>query len=274
MQLYDYMPKMGIIGLGFVGNAIYESMNTEYFIKVVDVDPQKSTHAIEDLKDCEAIFICVPTPQADDGFCDTSILENILTKLKYYKGPIISKCTAPPAFYKKLGEKYSNLIHSPEFLTAANAINDYRLGTFAIIGGSVKAYMNEAERIIRKGQRSLRSVVHCNVEEAALAKYGINTFLATKVLFMNELYMLCEKTGVDYQKVANLMSIDLRVGQSHMKVPGPDGFGFAGMCFPKDTSALYHYALSQGYDMEHMKNVIETNKKFRNIDVDELKLYK
>lgn len=260
---------IGIIGYGFVGSAIAKSMEYTWdSVRIVDTNPEKATHKINELEDCDAVFVCVPTPQADDGVCDTSILEEVLENLLYYKGPIISKCTAPPSLYKKLGEKYNNLVHSPEFLTAANAVRDYAQGTFAIIGGSTKAYRNEAERVIRLGQTNLKKVVHCSVEEAALAKYGINTFLATKVVFMNEMYLLCKQTGVNYEAVANLINLDSRIGTSHMKVPGADGLGFAGMCFPKDTSALYHYALSEGYEMEHMKNVIETNKKLRNIDVE------
>lgn len=261
----NFLPTYGIVGLGFVGSAVKHSMQGRANIKVVDVDPTKSSHSIDQLIDCEGVFVCVPTPQADDGVCDTSALEDVLTKLEYYTGPIISKCTAPPAFYKKLSEKYINLIHAPEFLTAANAKQDYILGTFAMIGGSSSAFRGEAERIIRIGQKNLKDVRHCSVEEAALAKYGINTFLATKIVFMNEMYLLCEKTGVDFDKVAELIKLDSRIGSTHMKVPGPDGFGFAGMCFPKDTSALYHYAKSNGIEMEHMRNVIEVNKKLRNI---------
>jgi UDPglucose 6-dehydrogenase len=271
---------IGIVGYGFVGSAIAKSMgmNLDFgwgiSTKIVDINPEKSTHKIDELGDCDAVFVCVPTPQGENGVCDTSILEGILENLLYFKGPIISKCTAPPTLYKKLGEKYINLVHSPEFLTAANAEQDYANGQFAIIGGSSKAFRNEAERIIRQGQRNLQYVRHCSIEEAALAKYGINTFLATKVVFMTELYLLCQQTGINYDTVANLITLDPRIGNSHMKVPGQDGFGFAGMCFPKDTSALYHLALAEGYEMEHMKNVIETNKKFRNIEVDEAKLYK
>lgn len=259
------LPTYGIVGLGFVGSAVENSMRSMTNIKVVDIDPEKSTHTIDQLGDCEGIFVCVPTPQADDGVCDTSALEDVLTKLEYYKGPIISKCTAPPAFYKKLSEKYINLIHAPEFLTAANAMQDYILGTFAMIGGSSEEFRAEAERIIKIGQKSLKEIRHCSVEEAALAKYGINTFLATKIVFMNELYLLCKKTGVDFDTVIDLIKLDSRIGTTHMRVPGQDGFGFAGMCFPKDTSALYHYAKSNDVEMEHMKSVIEVNKKLRKI---------
>ena len=145
--------------------------------------------------------------------------------------------------YTKLAKQYPYLIHAPEFLTAANAKHDYQYGKFAVIGGSgIPHYMDEAERIIRIGQSNLITVAHVTIEEAALMKYGINTFLATKIVFMNELFILCSKLERDDNTISGLMKLDSRIGSTHMKVPGQDGLGFDGMCFPKDTSALLKYA--------------------------------
>lgn len=238
--------KIGIIGLGFVGGAIKESMS-HLWIEPVIIDPAKGhTGTYNDLKDADGVFICVPTPQDADGTCDTGPLESVLAELKAinYRGVIISKCTAPPNTYEKLGDEFPNLVHAPEFLTAANAVGDYADGKFAIIGGSVKAYMIEAERIIRLGQQSLNDQIqYCRIGEAALAKYAINTFLATKVIFMNELHGIATASGLDYDKIISMVKMDSRIGRSHMQVPGPDGaFGFGGACFPKDSSALLKYA--------------------------------
>jgi UDPglucose 6-dehydrogenase len=244
------MNKIGIIGLGFVGGAIKASMDgRDWEIDLVLVDPAKGeTGTYADLKDCDGVFVCVPTPQDADGTCDTGPLESVLANLKAinYQGAIISKCTAPPTTYERLGKDFPNLVHAPEFLTAANAVQDYARGTFAIIGGSVKAYLKEAERIIRLGQESLGdNVQFCSIGEASLAKYTINTFLATKVVFMNELHGIAVASGLDYDKIMSMVKMDKRIGTSHMQVPGPDGaFGFGGACFPKDTSALLKYAES------------------------------
>jgi len=240
--------KIGIIGLGFVGGAILQSTaHREPFIELVLVDPAKGeTGTYADLKDADGVFVCVPTPQDADGTCDTGPLESVLSNLKSidYQGVIISKCTAPPHTYEKLNEQFPNLVHAPEFLTAANAVQDYINGRFCIIGGRVKAYLREAERIIRIGQENLNDqVVCCTIGEAALAKYAINTFLATKVIFMNELHGIAVASGLDYNKIMKMVKMDDRIGNSHMQVPGPDGhFGFGGACFPKDTSALLKYA--------------------------------
>jgi UDPglucose 6-dehydrogenase len=253
-------PKIGIVGLGFVGSAIAESMDGIANLVLVDKDTTKGSHTFKDLADCEGVFVCVPTPMQDDGKCDTSILEYVLEKLKDYKGVIISKCTAPPDVYTQLNELYPNLVHSPEFLTAANAFQDYMNGKFAIIGGKISAYRREAERIIRSTQSSLEAVEHCSIAEAAVAKYTINSFLATKVVFMNEMYQVANAAGLEYKNIAKLVSLDPRIGDSHLKVPGPDGsLGFGGMCFPKDTAALLKYAESVDVNLNVLDAAVKKN---------------
>jgi nucleotide sugar dehydrogenase len=255
--------KIGIIGLGFVGNAIKESMDSFYCDSVlVDKDQSKGKNKFTDLLECDGVFICVPTPENSDGTCDTSILENVLIKLFNinYHGVIISKCTAPPNVYQQLNEKYLNLVHVPEFLTAANAVRDYAEGTFAIIGGKVDAYKREAERIIKLSQPSLENVFFCSIGEASLAKYAINCFMSTKVIFMNELKQLADKCNLDYDKISAMIKADKRVGKSHMQVPGPDGlYGFGGACFPKDTAALLKFAEKMNISMNVLDAAVKKN---------------
>lgn len=238
--------KIAIVGMGFVGGAIHNSLIDNKNVELLAIDPMKGWNATyDDVKNFDAVFVCVPSPQSADGTADTSILESVLDQLSQvnFNGVIISKVTAPPNVYQRLQESYINLVHAPEFLTAANANDDYLHGSFAIIGGSTTAYRNEAERIIRTSQTGIHSVVHCSIGEASLAKYTINSFLATKVIFMNEMAKIATSGGMDWQKVASAIRQDSRIGHSHLQVPGPDGqYGFGGMCFPKDTSALLKYA--------------------------------
>ena len=263
--------KIAIIGLGFVGNAIHSSLefwadeyiNSKHEYKISVIDPAKGfTTSYEDIADHDAVFVCVPSPQSADGTADTSILESVLHELykASYKGVIISKVTAPPNVYQRLQQVYPNLVHAPEFLTAANAKDDYKNGKFSIIGGAVSAYRNEAERIIRLSQRGLEDVVHCSIQEASLAKYTINSFLATKVIFMNEMYSLATSTGSDWSVIRKLISLDPRIGSSHTQVPGPDdSFGFGGMCFPKDTNALLKYAEQSEIDISVLDAAVKKN---------------
>jgi UDPglucose 6-dehydrogenase len=254
--------KVGIVGMGFVGGAIDKAMR-QGFCSVVAVDPPKGyLNTYRDLLECEGVFVCVPSPQDDDGTCDTSILEDVLANLNKinYQGVIISKCTAPPDVYERLNNLYPNLVHAPEFLTAANANRDYANAKWSIIGGSICAYRHEAERIIKLTQSGLEIIKFCSIGDAALAKYAINSFLATKVIFMNELYQLAEKAGLNYDVVTNLIKQDDRIGDSHMRVPGTDGsLGFGGYCFPKDTSALLKYAEQVKAPLNVLESAVKKN---------------
>jgi len=255
--------KVGIIGMGFVGSAIADSMSPG-FCDVVAVDPAKGfTNTYKDLLDCDGVFVCVPSPQDEDGTCDTSILEDVLDNLAKinYQGVVISKCTAPPDIYEQLNAQYPNLIHAPEFLTAAKAKEDYINGKFAMIGGRVGAYQREAERLIRIGQQGLGdNVVHCTIGEAALAKYAINSFMSTKVVFMNELYQLAKAMNLNYDNVAGMIRMDRRIGSSHLQVPGPDGsFGFGGACFPKDTTAMLKFAEQHNVALNVLDAAVKKN---------------
>ena len=256
-----YLNKIGIIGLGFVGGAVASSFSLSVTdVVIVDTEPAKCFGTYEDLMSCEGIFVCVPSPSLEDGRCDTSILESVLEKLKGYEGVIISKTTAPASKYEELNKLYPNLVHNPEFLTAANANEDYLNQEFAIIGGKIKAYVTEAERIIRLSLPSLQVVHHCSIGEASLAKYAINCFLATKVVFMNEIQQLTTAAGLDYNRIAGMITHDPRIGRSHMRVPGPDGsYGFGGACFPKDTAALLKYAEGLGINLNTLDAAVKKN---------------
>jgi nucleotide sugar dehydrogenase len=254
------MIKIGIVGLGFVGEAIryaYETLFTT--VVVVDADPTKSTGTYADLLDCDAVFVCVPSPSKDSGECDTGILNSVLYMLRDYKNVIISKTTAPPQFYEKMQTVYPNLVHIPEFLTAANAREDYLKEENAIIGGKIAAYRNEAERIIKLAQ-PIKVAEHCPIGEAAFVKYTTNAYLATKVVFMNEMSELAVAHGYHWDTIRVLLAEDNRIGLSHMQVPGPDGYyGFGGGCFPKDTNALVKYAAKLGVQLSVLKSAIKKN---------------
>lgn len=254
--------RIGIIGLGYVGMAIKLTIDMGWG-NTVCIDPNNG-HAgtYEEITDCSGVFVCVPTPQDDNGTCDSSILEDVLKKLSSinYKGVIISKCTATPDIYQRLNAQYPNLVHCPEFLTAANAAKDYENTTWTIIGGEIRAWRNEAERIIKITQPGLTTVKFCKIGEAALAKYAVNSFLATKVVFMNELYQMANKAGLNYDIVSNLVNQDDRIGPTHMRVPGPDGvLGFGGKCFPKDTATLLKYAEGLGITPMVLEAAVKKN---------------
>jgi nucleotide sugar dehydrogenase len=263
VNMVEYMPKIGIIGLGFVGEAIKANYDS-FSLIMIDNDISKGyTDTYEDIKKAEGIFICVPSPRSQDGTCNTTILESVLSNLKDYKGVIISKVTAPPDRYSELQNLYPNLVYIPEFLTAANSITDYAKENFAIIGGGIYAYQREAERII-KYTKPDATVEFCSIEEASMTKYIVNSFLATKVVFMNEMYQLSKANNTNWDVIRKLLFLDTRIGSSHTKVPGPDqSFGFGGMCFPKDTNAILEYAKSQGVVLNVLNEAVKKNSLLR-----------
>jgi UDPglucose 6-dehydrogenase len=256
--------KVGIIGVGFVGNAVKNAYDIAG-VPVVCIDPAKGYHATyEEIYTCDGIFVCVPSPVAKDGSCDSSYLEYVMNELSGYTGVIISKVTAPPNIYVQLQKDHPTLVHSPEFLRAATANQDYLDGTVAIIGGD-PVPSELAVTIIVKGQTKISRITCIPIGEASVVKYLENCFLATKVVFMNEIANLAKAVGFDYSLIKQAIQFDERQGNSHFDVPGSDGlFGFGGHCFPKDTSAMLKYASNHNVDLTVLKQAVETNKIIRN----------
>ena len=257
------MYNIGLIGCGFVGGAI-KNAHDLYGIKINVYDLAKGYDTdFGVIKNCDYIFIAVPSPTSPSGECDTSILEETLERLEGSDAVIISKVTAPPSVYKKLQQKYKNLVGVPEFLVAATAQQDYLDETFCIIGGD-QYYCKLAEQVIRLTQRNIQTVKYCKIEEASLTKYTINCFLALKVSFLNQINDYCQTTEINYNAIKELIKSDDRLGNSHFDVPGPDGQrGFAGACFPKDTSALFYEGNSQNIDFSILNSAIQYNKTLR-----------
>ena len=258
--------KIGIIGFGFVGEAIHWAhRNDERVVR----DPKfEDSASYDQFLDCDGIFICVPTPSLADGHCDSSILENVLKEL-YDAGvsekiPLICKSTATPSIYEKLLKAYPSVIHCPEFLTAENATADYQNSNYFVIGGNGELCAT-ARDIIRSGVPIVQSkFLITDIKSASLYKYMMNTYLATKVTFMNEFYKLAKAEGISFESLKDLTIFEHRIGHTHLNVPGNDGrFGWAGMCFPKDIAAIQMEAIDLGIDLELLGRVEDINNKDR-----------
>jgi UDPglucose 6-dehydrogenase len=258
--------RIGIIGSGFVGSAIgWAHRGDELIIR----DPKlKDSASLDQFNNCDAIYICVPSPETEDGHCDTSILESVLKELLFVninkQIPFISKVTAPPTVYERLGKEYPNLVHCPEFLTAANAMTDYQNSDYFVLGGN-NEYCLMARDVIHRGVPLVHDkFLITDIKSAALYKYMMNSYLATKVVFMNDFKALSDKLDIDFDKLTALSIFDDRIGHTHMKVPGHDGqYGFGGMCFPKDIAAIQMEALDLGSELELLGRVEDINKKYR-----------
>jgi UDPglucose 6-dehydrogenase len=240
--------KLGIVGHGFVGTAVDHGFTRD--IQKFIVDPKhNSTNTIEDLIKFkpDATFVAVPTPQLETGECNTEILEGVMQQLNTSKGLlVIVKSTVPAYKLQKIQEECINIriVYNPEFLTEKNYIDDFVNPAMHVFGG-----MNKDTDAVEKLYLEHSDCAECPVYKtdlitASMVKYCINSFLATKVTFMNEMYDgLKAARGADWNTFTKIIANDPRIGNSHMKVPGNDGQrGYAGSCFPKDTAALAWFA--------------------------------
>lgn len=257
--------KIGIIGFGYVGSAIGWAHRRD---DIVIHDPKMPDSVSKaEMLDCDAIYVCVPSPEAEEGYCDSSILEETLKDLLLVslRGdvPIICKTTAPPSVYERLHKQYPNIVYSPEFLTARNHISDYKTTEVFILGGDV-GYCEKARDVIMQSDIQNKQFLLTDVKTASLFKYMMNSYLAMKVTFMNEFKELADAHDVNWQEVRELAKYDRRIGNTHMHVPGPDGeYGWGGACFPKDIAAITMEAIDQGLEFELMQRVETINRRHR-----------
>jgi UDPglucose 6-dehydrogenase len=257
--------KIGIVGYGYVGKAVAASYEPN---EVLISDPAYadiSCSLLQLREQCNAIFVCVPTPQSKDGACDTTILESVVDQLTGYTGVVIAKSTASPLVYQQLEESSGlKLAHVPEFLTQANAIDDYLNPNKIVVGCRRNIIEEVTEVLLQSKVQFFVNIEYCAIGEAAFFKYMANTFLAMKVIMNNEYYDLANKIGLDWAVLKDIATTDTRLGNSHWQVPGPDGArGFGGACFPKDTQALAKIAMDLGVKMLVLDTALVRNHYYR-----------
>ena len=261
------MLNLGIIGKGFVGSAVANGFDKD--CEQVIVDPKYTDNTLEDVLDCKLIFVCVPTPVADDGSCDTTIANEVLAELHrlQYKGVVVIKSTIIPDYLHEFKKTYDlKIVYNPEFLTEANANEDFKNPPFQVFGGKWRDCEVVEKAYLRYSSVRIVPTFKVDLTTASLLKYTINSWLATKVVFFNELKELHElgSSMVSWEQFTDMLSRDERIGNSHMTVPGPDGEkGFGGHCFPKDTEALLNYANKKNIKMSVLRKAVQTNKKIR-----------
>ena len=261
--------QVGVIGNGFVGNAIYQNFKDKVLTKVYDVKIEKRLNELEEVLLSDIIFICLPTPMQSTGECDLSFIKTFFDNVErmaklFKKDPLfVIKSTVPIGTTEKLSRKYPfNIVHNPEFLTAVNAVEDFRNSDRNIIGGNQKSCLVLRDFYISHFPYTPIQIVSSN--ESETIKYFCNSFLASKVAFFNNLFQICEKLGMNFDSVKDGVCSDTRIGGSHTKVPGPDGLmGFGGYCFPKDINALISTLKEHDIDDSLFSTVWEFNQNIR-----------
>lgn len=277
---------VGIVGKGFVGGAMYENFKDVFNVLVWDTDESKRTVASfqEFVEGSDIIFVCVPTPMKDDGSCDTFIVASVIDDIAQIdrRKYVVIKSTITPGTTQRLASDFQMTIgFNPEFLTEANAHNDFRFQPLIVIGADdpgIATVMTQLYSEFNSKVENAAYVIQRSTKEAEMFKYLANCFLATKVIFANEFKKLCDKSDVDYNRIAEIAVLDKRLGKTHWKVPGPDGkYGFGGSCFPKDTSALLRHSEELGValwlltEATYINDEIREDNLFRSLEVVETK---
>ena len=266
------MEKIGVIGQGFVGSAVREGMKNYYDVVTYDINGKGTVSTLDKLiSQVNETFLCLPTPMRKSGECDLSIvrecLNNISAIVEYYQKSnfiVIIKSTIPPGTTEQLNKEFKELhiAFNPEFLTEANAVDDYKNQNRIIVGAD-RPYSSRVKQIFAKSFPKV-PIIKTSSTIAETIKYVTNTFLSMKVSYANEIYQLCNALEIDYDKVIEYARYDDRLGNSHWSVPGPDGdLGFGGHCFPKDIAALQYVMKTLNVDSTMLNSTITKNEMVR-----------
>ena len=254
--------NIAIIGHGYVGKAVDHGFSTSQVEKFI-VDPLYGT-TLEQLKGkvrLDAAFVAVPTPFGANGEIDASIVKDVVRQLEHFSCPIVIKSTTTPDIVDELFRENERVVYNPEFLTEKNALDDFINPPMHILGGSKKHCEKVFNLYESYSQCKPCPVFYMTAKEASFVKYGINSFLATKVLWFNQFKDIVENWDAKYNVIVNAIGTDPRIGHSHTQVPGPDGRkGFGGACFPKDTYAFSMFARG---DFAVLDEVIKCNNTYR-----------
>ena len=266
--------KLTLLGYGFVGKAVHALFEDHYEISIVD--PAYTSNKIKD-EFSDGYIICLPTPENINGSCDMSVINEMLEQISKNKGGsarVLIKSTISLEGWEYIDKVYPHLeiTFSPEFLTAANAAEDFKNQDTILFGSNTMDTLVFGSAPADKFWVDVFTKckdftpVYSSIPELIMTKYVRNCFLATKVAFFNEIYDLCqERNDMDYDEIASLVGLDDRIGKSHMQVPGPDGDrGFGGACFPKDTKALKATFQANDVNPYILSGVIRANDRIRN----------
>ena len=238
-----------------------------------------SSNINDAVKQSEVCFIAVGTPQGEDGSADLQyvmqVAEAIAKSINGYK-VIVNKSTVPVGTAEKVTEiikQYTNypfdVVSNPEFLKQGNAVDDFLHPDRVIIGSNSDKATRIMQDIYASFFRTGNRVIVMDVKSAEMTKYASNSFLATKISFMNEIANLCEKVGADAEMVRVGMSTDTRIGNKFLF----PGLGYGGSCFPKDVKALIKTGIDNGVDMSIIKSADATNKKQKQIFINKILSY-
>ncbi|MEM0992104.1 MAG: UDP-glucose/GDP-mannose dehydrogenase family protein [Bacteroidota bacterium] len=237
-----------------------------------------TTNLADAIKDAEIIFLALPTPPGEDGSADLSYILGVADKLSFliedYK-VIVDKSTVPvgtaekvhAVLAKHLSEDLFDVVSNPEFLREGVAVDDFMKPDRVVIGTDSSKARELMNRLYAPFVRQGNPIYFMDERSAEMTKYAANSYLATRISFMNEIANLCEKVGADVDKVRIGMGSDGRIGKRFLF----PGVGYGGSCFPKDVQALAKTAEDFEYDFKILKSVMNVNQIQKTVLVHKIK---
>lgn len=267
--------SIGVIGLGFVGDALKNGF--EHFgVTDIAVHDPKIESSVDDVIGKDIIFICVPTPMKMGGNIDDSIVHEVLRELesRKYSGVAVIKSTLLPTSVNKFRKWFPTLriATNPEFLTERRAREDFINTKWILLGGDNcdTSILKRLYSFVYRDSPHAIMYAEISAEAAMMAKYMTNVWFSVKVSLMNEFHELWGKLQDDgeisgsWHDLVNAFALDERVGPTHLQVPGPDGdYGFGGKCFPKDLNALMALSREMGSSTKVMAAAWNDNVDYR-----------
>ena len=221
----------------------------------------------------KVIFLCLPTPQSDDGSADLTRVLAVVDQVAMYTNEykiLVSKSTVPVGtvdrirqIMKKKGKQEVDVVSNPEFLKEGSAVEDSLKPDRIVIGSKSKRAISVLMDVYAPFVRTGNPIMVMDERSAEMTKYAANSFLATKISFMNELANLCDKSGADIEWVRKGMGSDPRIGQRFLFA----GVGYGGSCFPKDVKALVKTAQEHEYEFKILRAVDEVNERQKRLIV-------
>ncbi len=238
-----------------------------------------TTSLEEAVEKSDIIFLALPTPPGEDGSADLSYVLNVaeeIGKLITEYKIIVDKSTVPVGTAEKVREAISkhascdfDVVANPEFLREGAAIEDFLKPDRVVIGTSSELARKNMEMLYEPFVRQGNPIHFMDERSAEMTKYAANSYLATRITFMNEVANLCEKVGADVDHVRKGMSSDKRIGNRFLF----PGVGYGGSCFPKDVLALGKTAVDNNYDFKVLNSVIQVNNSQRLAVAEKIKKY-
>ena len=228
----------------------------------------------------EIIFLALPTPPGEDGSADLKyilgVAKDLSTLITKYT-VVIDKSTVPvgtaekvhAALAENLDESLFDVVSNPEFLREGVAVDDFLKPDRVVIGTDSEQAEEKMRRLYEPFVRSGNPIIFMDLRSAEMTKYAANSYLATRISFMNEIANLCEKAGADVDAVRKGMGSDTRIGKRFLF----PGVGYGGSCFPKDVQALAHTAGQHDYQFRILNAVMDVNTKQRFRIADKLEAY-